>query len=128
MAFLAKGDLKKIFSVSEPGGNMTGMIKDSTAVSRSTDLVAAAHAFLNYSKTDMLVKFWETSGGHDERISRLIYAARHVDVGISMCNIQEVQEGIQQLRRLFRDERSWTENGDFGLLFGVIAGCIQGSS
>ena len=117
--------LKKIFSVSAPGGNMTGMIEDSTAVSRSTDLVAAAHAFLNYSKTDMLVKFWESSGGHDERISRLIYAARHVDVGVSMCNIPEIQEGIQQLRSLFRDERSWTGNGEYGFLFGMIAGCIQ---
>ena len=117
--------LKKIYRVSEPSGNLTGLIYDNTVVSRSAELAAAAHAFLNYSKTDMLVNFWENLGEHDERISRLIYAARHVDVGISMCNIQEVQEGIQQLRRLFRDERSWTENGDFGLLFGVIAGCIQ---
>lgn len=43
---------------------------------------------------------------------------------IWMCNIKEVQEGIQQLRRLFMDERSWTEDGEYGLLFGVIAGCI----
>ena len=117
--------LKKIYRVHEPSGNLTGVIEDSTALSRSTDLVAAAHAFLNYSKTDMLVDFWENSGEHDRRISSLIYAARHVDVGISMCNIPEVQEGIQRLRGLLRDERSWTEAGDYGLLFGMIAGCIQ---
>lgn len=117
--------LKKIYKVYEDHGNLTGLIADGTAISRTTDLVVAAHAFLNYNKTDMLVDFWENSGEHDERISSLIYAARHVDVGISMCNISEVQEGIQRLRRLFRDERSWTEDGDYGLLFGVIAGCIQ---
>ena len=117
--------LKKIYRVCEPAGNLTGAIEDNTISSRTTDLVAAAHAFLNYSKTDMLVNFWENCGSHDERISRLIYAARHVDVGISMCNILEVQEGIRLLRNLFMDERSWTKDGDYGLLFGLIAGCIQ---
>ena len=117
--------LRKIFRITEPSGSLTGMIEDNTAVSRSTELVAAAHAFLNYSKTDMLVEFWENSGERNERISRLIYAARHVDVGISMCNIMEVQEGIRLLRGLLSDERSWMEDGKYGLLFGVIAGCIQ---
>ena len=117
--------LKKIYQVYEAAGDLTGTIVDSTIVTRSTDLVAAAHAFLNYAKTDMLVDFWERSGQHNERVSSLIYAARHVDVGISMCNILEVQEGIQRLRRLLTDERSWKEAGDYGPLFGVIAGCIQ---
>ena len=117
--------LKKIFKVSEAAGDLTGEIKDNTAVTRSTDLVAAAHAFLNYSKTDMLVEFWENSGEHNERINRLVYAARHVDVGISMCNIAEVQQGIQQLRNLARDDRPWTDSGVYGLLFGLIAGCIR---
>lgn len=117
--------LKKIYQVSDPSGNLTGKIVDGTVASYSADLVAAAHAFLNYSKTDMLVDFWEKSGAHDPRISRLIYAARHVDTGISMCNVLEIKEGIQQLLRLFRDDRSWTEIGDYGMLFGIIAGCIQ---
>ena len=117
--------LNKIFSVSEAYESLTGAVFDSTAVSMTTDLVVAAHAFLNYSKTDMLVDFWEKCGGRDERINRLVYAARHVDTGISMCNIQEVEEGVQQLRQLFGDERSWTEDGKYGPLFGVIAGCIQ---
>ena len=42
-----------------------------------------------------------------------------------MCNILEVQEGIRLLRNLFMDERSWTKDGAYGLLFGLIAGCIQ---
>ena len=117
--------LKKIYKVSEASGTLTGLIQDNTIASRSTELSASAHAFLNYSKTDMLVHFWENSGVHDERISRLIYAARHVDAGISLCNINEMQEGLQQLRRLFLDERSWTEDGEYGVLFGMLAGCIR---
>ena len=116
--------MKKVYGINEPAGTLTGLIEDRTALSRSTELVAAAHAFLNYAKTDMLVDIWEKCGEHDKRVDQLIYAARHVDVGISMCNIQEVQEGIQQLRRLAEEERSWTEEGQFGVLFGVIAGCI----
>ena len=118
-------NLKKIYKVSEASGTLTGRIEDNTVVSRSTELSAAAHAFLNYSKTDMLVHFWENSGVHDERISRLLYAARHVDAGISLCNIKEMQEGLLQLRGLLADGRSWTENGGYGLLFGMLAGCIQ---
>ena len=117
--------LKKIYKVFEASGKLTGSIIDSTAVSRSTDLVVAAHAFLNYSKTDMLVEFWENCGERNERISSLVYAARRVDMGISMCNIQEVQEGIQRLRKLLNDGIAWEDTGDYGLLFSVIAGSIQ---
>ena len=117
--------LKKIYRINETSGGLAGMISDNTSVTRSTDLTAAAHAFLNYGKTDMLVEFWENSGERNERISSLIYAARHVDVGISMCNMKEVQEGVSLLRALILDEHSWTEDGDYGLLFGVIAGCIR---
>ena len=117
--------LKKIYRITGSSRHLTAEVEDNTVVSLSPDLVAAAHAFLNYSKTDMLVNFWENYGQKNEQISRLIYAARHVDVGISMCNIVEVQEGIRMLLRLFNDEPSWTNDGEYGVLFGIIAGCIQ---
>ena len=117
--------LKKIFRADEAAGSLAGLIADDTSVSLSANLVAAAHAFLNYSKTDMLVDFWENCGEHNERVSSMIYAARHVDLGVSMCNISEMQQGIQRLRELFRDERPWSEEGTYGPLFGLIAGCIQ---
>lgn len=50
--------LKKLYRVFEPGGGLAGSIEDSTVVSRSTDLVAAAHAFLNYSKDNMALCFF----------------------------------------------------------------------
>ena len=118
--------LKKVYRVYEPSGAMTGKIEDHTGISLSTDLVAAAHAFLNYSKTDMLVDFWEKYGEEENtRISSMIYAARHVDMGISMCNLSEVQEGIRRLREIFSDTRPWKEDGKYGILFGLIAESIQ---
>ena len=114
----------KAWKVFESAGSMTGVIEDNTAISSSTQLASAAQAFLNYGKTDMLIEFWENSGEKNDRISRLVYAARHVDLGISMCNLLEVQAGIRQMRALVRDENSWKEEGNYGLLFSVIAGCI----
>ena len=121
----SKVHLKKIYRVYEPVGTMTGNIEDNTFISLSTDLVAAAHAFLNYSKTDNLVDFWEKYGDGNERISSMIYAARRVDMGISMCNILEVQAGIERLRGIFRNNRPWKEDGEFGVLFGLLADSIQ---
>ena len=116
--------LKKSWKVYESAGALTGKIDDSSAISCCSYLSPAALAFLNYGKTDMLINFWENSGEKDDRISRLVYAARHVDIGVSMCNLLEVQAGIRQLRELVADKSSWTESGNYGLLFGVIAGCI----
>ena len=114
----------KSWKVYESAVSMTGVIEDHTAVSRSLYLASAAHAFLNYGKTDMLIDFWENSGEENECISHLVYAARHVDLGISMCNLLEVQAGIRQMRTLVADKNSWMKEGKYGLLFGVIAGCI----
>ena len=114
----------KSWKVYESAVSMTGVIEDHTAVSRSSYLASAAHAFLNYGKTDMLIDFWENSGEENECISHLVYAARHVDLGISMCNLLEVQAGIRQVRTLVADKNSWMKEGKYGLLFGVIAGCI----
>jgi len=116
---------KKIYRVYEPAAKLTGMIEDNTYVSLSSELVAAAHAFLNYSKTDMLVDFWEKYGDGNSRISSMIYAARHVDIGMSMCNLSEVQQGIWRLREIFRDQRPWKDDGEFGVLFGIIAESVQ---
>lgn len=117
--------LRRYYTVTEATGALTGVVEDMTAAARTTDLVSAAHAFLDFGKTDMLVDFWEASGERDELIDRIVYATRHVDVGISMCNVPEVQEGIDLLRTLLSVEAPWTEHGDFGLLFGIICGCIR---
>ena len=122
----SKVSAKKVYRVHEPAGTLTGKIEDASGISLSTTLVAAAHAFLNYSKTDMLVDFWEKYGDGNARISSMIYAARHVDIGISMCNVSEVQGGINRLREIFREKRSWKDDGTFGIIFGLIAESIQG--
>ena len=117
--------LKKIFTVRSLNRCLTGIIRDDTAGFGVTELIQATHSFLNYGKADQIVEIWEKNGDHDKSISSMVYAMRHVDVGLSMCNIPEVEHGILRLRQLFQGEKLWKECGRYGLLFGVIAESIQ---
>lgn len=113
--------LKKIFTVRGSAANFAGSIRDDTDGFGVTKLTHAIHAFLNYGKADMIVKLWEESGVHNESIAGMIYAMRHVDVGLSMCNLSEMEQGILRLRQLLRDEKLWRDFGNSGMLFSVIA-------
>ena len=117
--------LKKLFTVRPLQRCMAGIIRDDTDGFGLTELFPAIHAFLNYGKADMITDIWEKSGAHNESIAGMVYAMRHVDVGLSMCNIPEVEDGILRLRKLFRDEKFWRESGYYGMMFSVIAECIR---
>ena len=117
--------LKKIYSVRPLQRCMTGIIRDDTDAFGVTELFHAIRAFLNYGKADMIADIWEKSGGQSESIASMVYAMRHVDVGLSMCNIPEMEDGIMRLRKLFRDEKFWRESGNYGVMFSTIAECIR---
>lgn len=106
-------------------GQLAGTISDDTGGFSVTSLVHAARSFLNYGKADLIVDLWEKSGARNAGIASMIYAMRHVDVGLSMCNISEVEDGILRLRGLFRDGKLWQEFGYHGMLFSVIAESVR---
>ena len=117
--------LKKLFTVRNAQGQLAGTISDDTGGFSVTSLVHAARSFLNYGKADLIVDLWEKSGARNAGIASMIYAMRHVDVGLSMCNISEVEDGILRLRGLFRDGKLWQEFGYHGMLFSVIAESVR---
>ncbi|MBQ9606371.1 MAG: hypothetical protein IJV16_04270 [Lachnospiraceae bacterium] len=117
--------LKTIFSVRSLQRRMTGIIRDDTAGFGVTELFHAISSFLNYGKADRIVDIWEKSGEQNGSIAGMVYAMRHVDVGLSMCNIPEVEKGILRLRGLFKGEKLWRDFGYYGVLFGVIAESIR---
>ena len=117
--------LKKIFTVRPLQRCMTGIIRDDTDAFGVTELFHAIRAFLNYGKADMIADIWEKSGERSESIAGMVYAMRHVDVGLSMCNIPEMKDGIARLRKLFADEKFWQESGNYGPMFSTIAECIR---
>ena len=117
--------LQKIYTVRSLQRRMAGMIRDDTEGFGVTELFHALHSFLNYGKADRVVKIWEKSGERNESIAAMVYAMRRVDVGLSMCNIPEVEGGILRLHRLFRDEAFWRETGRYGMGFSVLAESIR---
>ena len=118
--------LKKIFTVRNVNRQMTRSISDDTEGFGVTELVHATRSFLDYGRTDQIVEIWEKSGEHQESVASMIYAMRHVDMGLSMCNIPEVEGGILRLRQLFRDEKTWREICQNDMLSRVIAEGIRG--
>ena len=117
--------LEKIFTLQSRKKHLTGSIRDDTDGFGVSALFHGLHAFLNYGKADQVVKLWEQSGENNPSVAGMVYAMRRVDVGLSMCNIPEVEGGILRLRKLFRDEKFWRESGYYGMLFSVIAESIR---
>ena len=114
--------VKHIFTTTEATNAIAGEIRDDTPSYGITELTAATRAFLKYGKVDMLVDYWNGSGSHDELIERVIYAMKRIDVGLSLCNIKEMEEGIITLRELFREaEQKPAPEDYFGKLFMVLA-------
>lgn len=116
---------KKIFTISSPYKNLNAEICDSTNVFDVSKLAAGIQTFLNYGKADKIVEIWERGGGRDARVSGMIYAIRRVDVGLSMCNMSEVEKGILRLRELFKRNEPWTSLSYDEALFNVIAESIK---
>ena len=117
--------LEKIFTLQSRKKHLTGSIRDDTDGFGVSELFHGLHSFLNYGKADQVVKLWEQSGENNPSVAGMVYAMRRVDVGLSMCNIPEVEGGILRLRKLFRDERFWRESGCYGMIFSMIAESIR---
>ena len=117
--------LKKIFTVRSAQRSLTGILRDDTDGFGVTELFHAIRSFLNYGKADMIADIFEKSGERNESIAGMVYAMRHVDAGLSMCSMREVEDGILRLRELFRSGKLWRECGYYGMLFSVIAESIR---
>ena len=117
--------LKKIFTLRNLQKCMTGIIRDDTEGFGVTELFHAIRAFLKYGRADMIADLWERSGEQNESVAGMVYAMRDVDIGLSMCNIPEIEGGILRLRELFRSEKFWRESGYYGMQFSIIAESIR---
>ena len=114
----------KVLTTSSPHDCMSGEIKNDTEGYGITELVAATKTFLNYGKVDMIVDYWEKCGSSNDRIDRMIYAMRHIDVGISLCHITEIENGIRQLHDVFSQKYTGEEDY-YSKLFTILSDGIK---
>ena len=113
--------VKGIITTLDEDNKMVGTISDDTESYNISELVAATKTFLSYGKADLIVDYWEKYGSHNERIESMIYAMRHIDAGISLCNISEIENGINKLRALFSDDLAFGDSDYYSRLFTIIS-------
>lgn len=117
--------LKKIYELQDFPSRISNVVHDNTSAFGITEPFHAISAFLNYGKADMIVRLWEKSHEKDDYIDTMVYSMRHVDVGLSLCNISEMESGILNLRKLFHDAKFWQHCEDTNPLFKAFAECIM---
>lgn len=118
--------MKNVYTTSDSVNALAGEIRDDTLGYGITELAAATRTFLKYGKADMLVEYWEKHGSHNDQIEQMIYAMRRIDCGLSLCNVEEMINGINTLRELFRESVSTAGPEDYhGQLFMVLADGIR---
>ena len=95
-------------------------LSDDTDKFGVNELLAGARSFIKYGKTDILIDYWNKQGIHNEYIESLLYAMRNIDIGISLCDISDIERGIERLRRLFKEEKDFEANSFVEKFFNLI--------
>ena len=96
--------IKRVVTSARDLGEIASDISDSTDLYGVSELVAGARSFLRSGKTDMLANYWNMHRTDNDYIDRLLNAMRNIDIGISLCDISDIERGISSLRRLFSEE------------------------
>lgn len=100
-------------------------ISDDTELYGTSDLLTATRSFLQYGKTGLLMQYWHRQKRENPFIERMLYAMRNIDIGISLCDIGDIERGISSLRRLFAEEEYVAGNSLFEKYFAVIIDGIK---
>lgn len=96
-------NIVKIIMADAPSERLSCSISDDTEKLGVYELMSATRAFLKYGKTDMLMDFRLSSGIKNNNVDRMLYAMRNIDTGISLCDISDIERGIESLRDFFAD-------------------------
>ena len=118
--------IAKIIATRRNPDGIVSEITDGTGRMAISDLVSGVRAFHRYGKADMLIDYWQSSGIHNSDVDRLLYAMRNIDTGISLCDINDIERGIESLRKFFNEKTSLDGVSTFAeIFFGFIAQSIR---
>ncbi|MBQ2050090.1 MAG: hypothetical protein II493_06800 [Spirochaetales bacterium] len=117
--------IAKIITTTKNPDGIVSEVSDDTEKFAISDLLAGIRAFLRYGKTDLLLDYWNMTGIHNSDIERLLYAMRNIDIGISLCDISDIERGIDSLRELFHEKKSLGGSAFAEKFFGMIAESIR---
>lgn len=93
--------VRAIVTTGNDPGSFVSEITDDTDSYDITELLSGMRAFLDYGKVDRILAYWTRLGVSNPYVESMLYAMRSIDDGISLCNIREIESGIERLRELF---------------------------
>lgn len=99
---------------------LVGVVEENSEMKSISEMMSGASAFLNYGKTDSIVKMWKKANIYNPRIERIIYGMHNIDVGISLCDIGDIERGIKSLRLTLMDKNAFFGNTQIEQLFAVL--------
>ena len=115
---------KVVTSAHDPG-EVASEITDSTELYGVSELLAGTRSFLGSGKTDILTHYWNVHRTDNEYIDRLLSAMRRIDIGISLCDISDIERGIMSLRKLFGEAPYEPGDSIAEQYFGFIVAAIK---
>ena len=120
-----KVNIKKVVTGTHTSEALYNDLSDDTELYGTSSLLAGTRSFLQYGKTDMLMHAWHKQKTENKYIERMLYAMRNIDIGISLCDIGDIERGINSLKRLFAEEKYVPGDSIFEKYFEVIVRGIK---
>lgn len=117
--------VSKIIMTDSYSNNLALRIYDDTEKYFLSDLISGLKAFLKYGKTDMLMDYRKTLGFKSSEIDGILYAMKNIDTGISLCDITDIERGINSLRQYFSGETTIKGNSFAEKYFNVIVNAVK---
>ena len=117
--------IARIILTDAPSEKMVETISEDTGQLVVYELLSGTRSFLRYGKTDLLLDLRAASGIRNPNIDRMLYAMRNIDIGISLCDITDIERGIVKLREIFAEEYPVTGDTFVEKYFNIIASGIK---
>lgn len=100
-------NISKTISTKGKSDVFANEILDVTKLQSMSELFSGVEAFLKYGKTDIIVQYWNQANIENPLIDRIMYAMRNIDNGISLCDISDIERGINSLRKIIRSDETF---------------------
>lgn len=106
-------------------GEFANTITDASEFYNTATLLAATQAFLSFGKTGLLLEYWAHLGIDNPFIGRVLNAMRIIDVGISLCDIGDIERGIRNLRHEFNYNYDQLGSSPIEGLFSIVLESVK---
>lgn len=102
----------------------TNPIEDQKTRLELSELLSGMDAFLKYGKVDSIRDYWLSRGIEDPHVDKLVIAMQMMDVGITLCSVSDIENGLSMLKRVFAD-RSEPSEAIESMIFSILENGIR---